>query len=521
MYSALLGLDLSSFFSDLIRGRQGQTPRWLYLLVAIMIIGLGLNFASSVMTMMTLGNLKYQFGSKGEKILFSPDSRKKMDIIEGFFVTSVVLITVVSFRIYFSPTEMVSNVSQWINENISEMVLNGGHLLMCLVALGLGFTIKGHFLKDIDDNHNKTADELKKIFSVYEDHKPFIANFNALFFILMALLIMTILPSFAGFFGIESMRNFYVNSSASIYTILALIFTVLGFSITGELDKRKDSQYTDFIALAYSTLSLFLVGVVGNILNSSELFKFESLGFIRRIPGVWINIFLVVVAITMFGGALGLGDKIDKIGTSANDIANTTNVYYKVLLSLMVILPGITFLFLLFTYMETSSEKHVFTRIWDAFTNLNNTFILNTIEAFSIIKTFLLMMVVVFAGLTINQYDKIKDTVDKDDYKKYRMKEVFGSFISFLMIVVAVSLFDLRSINGIMTVLIDYIAPLAILILAALLVVYTNEISLLSKKVPIAEIKIDPEEETKKYVAKMPTDVANANTYDGSDKPKI
>ena len=223
----------------------------------------------------------------------------------------------------------------------------------------------------------------------------------------------------------------------------------------------------------------------------------------------------------MFGGALGLGDKIDKIGTSANDIANTTNVYYKVLLSLMVILPGITFLFLLFTYMETSSEKHVFTRIWDAFTNLNNTFILNTIEAFSIIKTFLLMMVVVFAGLTINQYDKIKDTVDKDDYKKYRMKEVFGSFISFLMIVVAVSLFDLRSINGIMTVLIDYIAPLAILILAALLVVYTNEISLLSKKVPIAEIKIDPEEETKKYVAKMPTDVANANTYDGSDKPKI
>jgi len=521
IYSALLGMDLSTFFSDLVRGR-GQTPRWVFLLVSIMVIGLGMNFASSVMTMMTLGNLKYQFGSKGEKILFSPDSRKKMDIIEGLFVASIVLITVVSFRIYFSPTEMVSNVFQWVNENVSEFVLTWGHFLMCLVALGLGLTIKGQFDKDVRDKTGKDYEKNKNtIFSANSDHDAFIINFNNLFYILMALVIMSILPSFVGIAGIDYMRNLYVDKEVSLYTILLLFFMILGFSITGELDKKKDdvdssklTDYKELIAASYSLFSLFLVTMAVAAASYFNILTIEQ--------PTYINIAYVVLAVAMFGSGLGLSDKIDSIGKETpNDINNTQNVYYKVLMSLMVIVPGITFIFLFLGFMDSSSEQPLFNRIWEMFTNLTNIANLNVIEAFSIIKTFLLMMVVIFAGLTINQYDKIGDTVDKEEYRRYHMKDIFGSFISFLMLTVAVSLFNHRSITGIMTVLVDYAAPIAILIIVSLLVVYTNEIALLSRKVPIAEVKIDPEEEAKKYAKKVTKEVANAKAFDGSDKPKI
>ena len=519
IYSALLGMDLSTFFSDLLRGRQGQTPRWVFLLVAIMVIGLGMNFASSVMTMMTLGNLKYQFGSKGEKILFSPDSRKKMDIIEGLFVASIVLITVVSFRIYFSPTEMVTNVFQWVNENVSEFVLTWGHFVMCLVALGLGLTLKGQFDKDVRDKDGKDYEKNKHtIFSANSDHDAFIFNFNNLFYILMALVIMSILPSFVGIAGIDYMRDLYVDKEVSLYTILLLFFMILGFSITGELNKTTDDKddkedYKELIAASYSLFSLFLVTMVVaaasyfGVLGDSTLFT---------------NSIYTILSVAMLGSGLGLSDKIDSIGKETpNDITNTQNVYYKVLMSLMVIVPGITFIFLFLGFLDSSSEQPWVSRITEMFTNLTNIANLNVIEAFSIIKTFLLMMAVIYAGLTINQYDKIRDTVDKDEYRRYHMKDIFGSFISFLMLTVAVSLFNHRSITGIMTVLVDYAAPIAILIIVSLLVVYTNEIALLSRKVPIAEIKIDPEEEAKKYAKTITKEVANAKAFDGSDKPKI
>ena len=519
IYSALLGMDLSTFFSDLLRGRQGQTPRWVFLLVAIMVIGLGMNFASSVMTMMTLGNLKYQFGSKGEKILFSPDSRKKMDIIEGLFVASIVLITVVSFRIYFSPTEMVTNVFQWVNENVSEFVLTWGHFVMCLVALGLGLTLKGQFDKDVRDKDGKDYEKNKHtIFSANSDHDAFILNFNNLFYILMALVIMSILPSFVGIAGIDYMRDLYVDKEVSLYTILLLFFMILGFSITGELNKTTDDKddkedYKELIAASYSLFSLFLVTMVVAAASYFGLVRDSTL---------FINIVYVVLAVAMLGSGLGLSDKIDSIGKETpNDITNTQNVYYKVLMSLMVIVPGITFIFLFLGFLDSSSEQPWVSRITEMFTNLTNIANLNVIEAFSIIKTFLLMMAVIYAGLTINQYDKIGDTVDKDEYRRYHMKDIFGSFISFLMLTVAVSLFNHRSITGIMTVLVDYAAPIAILIIVSLLVVYTNEIALLSRKVPIAEIKIDPEEEAKKYAKTMTKEVANAKAFDGSDKPKI
>jgi hypothetical protein len=153
------------------------------------------------------------------------------------------------------------------------------------------------------------------------------------------------------------------------------------------------------------------------------------------------------------------------------------------------------------------------------FEKLNWVFLLNLVDAFSLVKTFLLCLVVVFAGLTINQYVKIRDLDKYIPY--YHFKDVFAAFMSFLFITVSMSLFNATNVPRIMTVLIDYMMPLAVVIMTCLLVVYTNKISLLSKKEPIADVAADPAEETRKFADTVIKDVAGPNVYDGTPNPKI
>ena len=146
-------------------------------------------------------------------------------------------------------------------------------------------------------------------------------------------------------------------------------------------------------------------------------------------------------------------------------------------------------------------------------------FLLNLVDAFSLVKTFLLCLVVVFAGLTINQYVHIRDLDKYISY--YHFKDVFATFMSFLFITVSMSLFNATNVPRIMTVLIDYMMPLAVVIMSCLLVVYTNKISLLSKKEPIADVAPDPAEETRKFGDTVIKDVVGPNVYDGNPNPKI
>jgi len=538
IYSALLGMDLSTFYSNVFSG-EGKANRWVLILVSVMLLGLVLNFSSSVMTMMTLGNLKYKFGAKGEKILFSPDSRKSMNHIEGLFVSTIVLITVLSFRIYFSPTEMAANIFKWANENIPDVLFKWGHLILMLVAVGLGLTIKGYIDKGVvgtDVKFNTT------------EHSGFITNFMSLFYVLLAMFLFYLLPTFttipvfgpaiAMLFGasgsttVESMGQLYTNNSISLYTVLKWIFVITIISIAGKLDKSLNDEnrsiYTPIYSLGYAASGIYLLTMVGNF--------FANLGGTTNTNGNdWntrFNMMDIVLAFCVFVSVIPIIQK-NTNETSTNDINDTTNVYYKILMSLLIIWPVITGVLAVFGYNErdkTTTQSGVnsgfndkLSNWWDTikpfFEKLNWVFLLNLVDAFSLVKTFLLCLVVVFAGLTINQYVKIRDLDKYISY--YHFKDVFAAFMSFLFITVSMSLFNATNVPRIMTVLIDYMMPLAVVIMTCLLVVYTNKISLLSKKEPIADVAADPAEETRKFADTVIKDVAGPNVYDGTPNPKI
>ena len=529
IYSALLGMDLSTFYSNVFSG-EGKANRWVLILVSVMMLGLSLNFASSVMTMMTLGNLKYKFGAKGEKILFSPDSRKSMNHIEGLFVSTIVLITVLSFRIYFSPTEMAANIFKWANENIPDVLFKWGHLILCLVAVGLGLTIKGYIDKGVvgtDVKFNTT------------EHSGFIANFTSLFDVLLALFLFYLLPTLSAVpiigpmissvFGasgsstMETMGQLYTNNSISLYTVLKWIFVITIISIAGKLDKSLNddnrSTYTPIYSLGYAASGIYLLTMVFNFfVNSGGTVDTTETGKNRN---TGLNIADIILAFCVFVSVIPIIQK-NTNETSTNDINDTTNVYYKILMSLLIIWPVITGVLAVFGYNErdkTTSKGSWWEKIAPFFEKLNGVFLLNLVDAFSLVKTILLCLVVVFAGLTINQYVKIRDLDKYISY--YHFKDVFAAFMSFLFITVSMSLFNATNVPRIMTVLIDYMMPLAVVIMSCLLVVYTNKISLLSKKEPIADVAADPAEETRKFADTVIKDVAGPNAYDGNPNPKI
>jgi ABC-type xylose transport system permease subunit len=133
-YSVMLGNDLFSFFKN---SSSDPSNRWTKILAVLILIALSMNFVSSVLTMMTLGNLQAKFGKKGEKLMLSPKYRSELSSIEGMFVAIIVLITVLSFRLYFSPTQMAEGVFAWLSQTIPDDYIKWGHMLLAFVVMGV------------------------------------------------------------------------------------------------------------------------------------------------------------------------------------------------------------------------------------------------------------------------------------------------------------------------------------------------------------------------------------------------
>jgi hypothetical protein len=304
-----------------------------------------------------------------------------------------------------------------------------------------------------------------------------------------------------------------------------------------------DSIYNDFIRGAYGLFGIYIgtiaIRMIGYLISYIAPTMFTNDNLTNKL-NMGMNAIHIALAICMIVVAVEVSKK--SMLESPNDIGNTANVYYKVLLSLMIIWPVLTFVFMIFSFMSKTDNTNIGLDFTTAGTvdhtdygakmffngmkvfeylgaNIHTMFLLNIVDLFTIVKTFLLIMVVIYSGLTINKFVEIKDWHKYDAH--YHLKDVFGSFIAFLLIVVSISLFNSRNLPAMLSLLIDYAAPLAILIISALLVVYTNEISLLSKKVPIAEVKPDPTKEAEQYAETVTKEVANANVFDGSDKPNI
>ena len=534
MYSAFLGMDISKFFAAGFSGSE-PTKRWLFIVALILVIALVFNFVSSVLTMMTMANLRAKFGKKGEKLLLAPTYRKVLDHIEALFVSSIVFITILSFRIYVSPAEMSSSIFAWLGENIPDDVMKWGHVVLSMVAFGLGIAV---------------FDLIK-----HTDKLPvgFTSTFTTLFYVLMALLLFYMFPSlihlgstiplFGGIltslFGLNEgslsgrMGELYTKYSISAYTLLKTIFVVLIFSITGFVDKNntttakyeKNEKYVDLPIVSYSIMSVLLVTLFAKFLFQTHPgFFTDTLKWNIGNATLGLNIVDLICALVLFITVFALSDKNDTIvkgnvfDTAKETPGDSVSIYYKMLSGLLITWPLITLVLFMLGSREVfklGTDSKTAT-IMQMLSSLTTAFSLNLVDAFYIVKTFLLFMVVIFAGLTINQYHKIPGADLEHKYGSMKLKEIFGSFMAFLMVVVSMSLFNAKNLPRILTLVIEYLTPIAILIIVSYLVYYSDDMSKLTTKELIAGVSNgDAGENNAKQMKNPPTEKISGDVYSG------
>jgi hypothetical protein len=237
--------------------------------------------------------------------------------------------------------------------------------------------------------------------------------------------------------------------------------------------------------------------------------------FARQI-GTWLGD--IPTALTFFiSSSLLIRNKLQNPQTAKTEY-ETSHVYYSILLTIFMVWPilmlGIVSNGFRANGFSTTAISKLLATLPET---LTNTYLLNISDAFYLMKMFLLCLAVIFAGFTINEYRRIDDP---DKYQSfYHLKEVFGSFIVFALLVIAMSLIHPRHIPRILTVLLDYLAPVGVLVLACFLVFFSNDLSKLSSKELIDGVS--PEEETKQYLKDVPQTVVGRQVYDGSTPAQI
>jgi hypothetical protein len=198
-----------------------------------------------------------------------------------------------------------------------------------------------------------------------------------------------------------------------------------------------------------------------------------------------------------------------------NTTTDTQYIYHKVLTSLLFLFPAIFFIIVFSSLRSaTSGKPNGILGTIGSVLSINTHFLWNFVDAFWAIRTFLVMLAVVFAGLTINSYNKIEDLTKFHKY--YHLKELFASFIVFLMVILPFSLFDTKNVPRIMTVMIEYLSPIAVVIMMCLLVVYSNHLSKLSNKELVGGISSKDDEEDKPVKPEPPNkDKVSRNVFNG------
>ena len=557
-YSVMLGNDLSSLFKN-----SGADPstRWTKMLAVLIIIALSMNFASSVLTMMTLGNLQAKFGKKGEKLMLSPKYRSELSSVEGMFVAIIVLITILSFRLYFSPTQMAEGVFSWVSQTIPDDYIKWGHLLLAFVVMGLALGLFSLIdRRKIAEETRYEKEDGKRKFQSYTDYpllpEDFRVNFTNLFWVLTTIFLVYFVPTFIPMFGyfngssMSSMMSFFTNpnSSVSTFTLFKLLFVPLTMAIAVTLNKftsvyndntngdiseysslgtdkieeyakGRFTGYQSLIVLGITTMVFYLLTLAGNILTyllslkNIMFFNINFSGFLNTIINAILNGADGIVSVCILALLIHLQVKHGNIfDAPKNTTTDTPYIYHKVLTSLLFLFPAVFFIIILSSLRTATSTKasgflHTFRSVF----SINTHFLWNFVDAFWAIRTFLVMLAVIFAGLTINSYNNIEDLTKFHKY--YHLKELFVSFIVFLMVILPFSLFDTKNVPRIMTVVVEYLSPIAVIIMMCLLVIYSNDLSKLSNKELVGDISSEDDEATP--VAPPTKDKISRNVFDG------
>lgn len=135
IFTFSLGNDVLEFMSRATR----QT--WLNGLGTwSIVIGLVLNFVSTVLMLITLTKLKTKFDVKGKPIKLSPENRKEFTIFKHMLISSITLVAVVSLNIYFTADRLSTTLSTLLN-NLTDVSGSANttiiQILYVLVATGL------------------------------------------------------------------------------------------------------------------------------------------------------------------------------------------------------------------------------------------------------------------------------------------------------------------------------------------------------------------------------------------------
>lgn len=532
MYSAMIGMDLSAFLSQILGGNiAGQN--WVVAIAFIVIVVLVLNFTSSVLTMMTLGNLYYKFGEKGNPIMLSPEYRLELNNIKGLFVSIIVLVTVLALRLFLSPDQMANGMFEWM-KNIPNEVSTYGHFILSGIVFGL-MTAIYHIITP----ENQTIDKLK----VPPFPRGFKYHFTHLFYVLMGIVLLYFIPFAIGgiYFILKITHNietgvyewFFDISKIPIPAFEAFIF-IISLFVMGISSKLRNNENTtgtyiqlSNIGIVFSVIMIVLLFLV----PINYLIYPTNTEFAQLIQNFGITILSLIILFTLSGVSAhpenysGLHNKVFDLF----DFTNTTESYVlsKVLVALLMLYPLVSFIAMVKSYFTDCSDKYNLTSwftplgyiMYCIFITMSTGFTLSVIEVFQILKGILILLAFVFYSLTINEYSKTIAGTDKYNmyHNKLQFNVMFGFAMFFLLVVLVSSFFNTDNFPKFLAMSIEYLAPVIILIMASFLVYYANDLAKLSKK----EVLNDVQKEKKRQrelpdIGDKNAPVASSQTYDGT-----
>jgi hypothetical protein len=476
--------------------------------------------------MMTLGNLYYKFGAKGNPILLSPEYRLELNNIKGLFVSIIVLITVLTLRLFLSPDQMSYGMFEWVKV-IPDEVSKYGHLIMSIIAFGLiiaVFNIIKHEKQKID-NHE-----------VPEFPRGFKYHFTNLFYVLMAIVLLYFVPFVIGGSGSRfftsipknGIYEWFANISKSsipafdVFILIVSLFT-LGVSLKlRNIETTNKDTYGQLsnIGIVFSVFLFFWTAFCEfgrTRYTDTSIFQFDA-------QNIGITVVSFILLFTLSGvsadpkNTSGLHNKVFEL----LDLTNTSESYVlsKVLVALLMLFPLGSFIMMIKSYFTVCSD---ITQILDImrciFTSMSSSFTLSILEVFNIIKGILLLLAFVFSGLTIKEYTQHIAATDKYNmyHNKFRFDITFIFAMIFLMVVLVTSFLNTDNFPLLLAMSVEYLAPIIILVMASYLVYYANDLAKLSKE----EVLNDVQKE-KKQQRELPdlgdknAPVATGKTYDGT-----
>lgn len=579
IYSASIGFDLSEKVQGIFKGVDTATRWVLIILFGAIIISLILNFTSSVFTVMTLGNLYSEFEAKQLPIMLSPQYRTELNAVKGLFVASIVIITVVTLRIFVTPDQMMQNFFEWA-KYIPDEFSNMGHFILCLVVFGLGVTL----LKLVNTG---------KLNSASKDVAPdFTEGFKRHFLYLIIFIGFIVLwyliqPIFLFFIdqhsGSDIISTIYKNAvnyttqkSISLFELIILLssFLIVIFSILG-LTVNKDSspENTKLNSIALSGGLIMLVAYfamsIANIRSISLVLillcfyywfpvlvelgtnkNSKNIRFVKS-PAGNLEFIFAILALAGLCVLLSFGSIYSSLTAAITNIGLTSSwkmliiafLYIFCMVILPVIIPlvnnkgpipinineseegfktglmtlGIVWMVIIICLIGAfykGREKIAiigvffglaiiiplilmdkYDYILQVFNELINTLNHNSlpvsmVEMFSTVKAFLVGISIILSGFLIKEYIELpRDSKKFTMYNnKFNFEGLFVSFILFLVIVLVTSFFNSRNFPVLFAAVVEYISPVALLIISSLLIFYTDHLAKLSKKRVISDL---------------------------------